>query len=157
MLEERGSEVKVDVGILQVVVLVLGFLNSSGLSLFMGGGVLPLVLADGCIWCVENALAQLDLAMAYPEDGLAGYTTGPWSCRRMKTQRFPEQVLCIRDEPLVKVPAGLVLEQDVLQPVGEGIIPMKSTHKTLVKTFVYFCTLHALHKAALLDQFLTEY
>lgn len=63
--------------------------------------------------------------MAHQEEGLAGDTTGLWPFRRMKAQQIPEQGLCIQDEPLVRVLAGLVLEQDVIQPVGEGMIPMK--------------------------------
>lgn len=53
------SKVKVNVGILQVVELILGFLDSSGPSLFLAGGVLPLVLTEERIVRLENILTQL--------------------------------------------------------------------------------------------------
>lgn len=74
--------------------------------------------------------------MTHQEVGLAAHTTELWPFMRMTTQQFPEHGLCIRDEPFVRVLSGLILEQDVLQPVGEGGIPMKLIYRTLVKTFV---------------------
>lgn len=132
-----GSEVTVVVRFLQYVfVFVLDLLDSSGLFLFLGGGILPLVFVNRLVGCVENILVQLGWGMAHQEEGLESHTTGLWPCRRMKAQQVPEQGLCIWDEALIRTPTGLVLKQDVLRMVGEDLIPVNSIYEMSVKTFI---------------------
>ena len=106
LLEEWSSEVKVDVGIFQVIVLVLGFLDRSGLFFFLGRGVLPLVRLRVCKVCRKHPRPTW-LGNGPSEEGLAVHTTGLWPCSRIKTQQCAEQGLCIWGEPLVRILVAL--------------------------------------------------